>query len=207
MNEAAARTPTTDHPHDGGVLSRRDQEGGGGRALTAIAYVLDRSQSDEAGLGPHLCPVTEAWARLVAAEAELLGFDADAHRRVRRLAWYGAKEPELSVALAWRSYLADRRTNVLALVTSSMVDDSPDTIQVAVLKIAGEWVVAQHLDGACVLMHGPSGRAATTGAPSELIGHLDALEAGGLLTDRDLAAVGKVLEERGAALRRTEASS
>lgn len=57
-----------------------------GIALDAIQYVLRRAQSEPEGLGRHLDPFTEAWGRLVAAEAELTGEpleDVRARRRKR----------------------------------------------------------------------------------------------------------------------------
>lgn len=49
------------------------------KARDAIAYVLTRAQTDP-NLRYYLSPHTEAWERLVAAEAALLGReDRDAH--------------------------------------------------------------------------------------------------------------------------------
>lgn len=59
------------------------------QVLLAIQYVLDRAsrersrEGEERRLGYFLGPYTEAWERLVAAEALLLGKDAAAHRAER----------------------------------------------------------------------------------------------------------------------------
>lgn len=85
-----------------------------GILLAAVSHVLDRACRDrrilseqeqeehdtgegaprDPGLGYYLCPHTESWAKLVEAEAILLGKDAHEHEQYRADCWYGRGDPE-----------------------------------------------------------------------------------------------------------------
>lgn len=54
-------------------------------ARDAIQHVLRRATTDVEGLGRHLCPLTESWGLLTAAEAQITGERLDVVRNQWRL--------------------------------------------------------------------------------------------------------------------------
>lgn len=193
----------------------------------AITYVLDRATSEPDRLGRHLEPFTEAWSRLVAAEAALLGVDAVAHRHWRDAVHYfharpadGEEDPDdehnerdsaqirLDIATAWRDCIAGARSDVL--VARGEDRNLTGSAPAAVIRRAGSWAVLRRDtdDGPLwSLTHGPTGMAAaqdddtdSTAVEAILVGHLAALEAAGgrVLDGTDMRAVAALLRSRGA---------
>lgn len=119
----------------------------GGTLTAAITYVLNRADREPEGLGLYLEPATEAWARLVDAEAQGLGRDPRRHR-IHRLGGVQAK-----VLAAWEAYERGERATVLARFEDGSTLVEP-------LGRADVWVVHRAPEGAprpYSLTHGPSG--------------------------------------------------
>lgn len=131
----------------------------------AITYTLDRADREPEGLGMYLEPLTEAWARLVEAEALGLGRDPRRHR-IHRLGG-----DEAAVLAAWEAYERRERATVL-------VRGEDGTAEVKPAYRADVWIVHRtvtdvdeegwSVEDGYTLTHGPSGRAARAGDDAPL---------------------------------------
>lgn len=132
------------------------------RALEAIGYTLDRADREPEQLGYHLSWATEAWAKLVDAEAALIGRDPRVHRRIRR---GGLTAARLSEWEAYERRQAGASDDPRPVESLTLHCDDGQTAGVEIIERHGVYVVHEDLiePHRWAVTHGPSAMRAATG--------------------------------------------